>query len=115
MKKLAKAMYGKIMMKGGSSKMKKYAKGGEGELGPVYTQPSGGKGGAGTYDPTKTTTTKTTKTYKTGGMVNSNAKVFADKTPGSKGVKSGTNPKASASKKAKGRPAKSTSPKKANP
>jgi hypothetical protein len=41
--------------------------------------------------------------YKTGGMVNSNAKVSADKTPGSKGVKSGTNPKASASKKAKGK------------
>ena len=40
---------------------------------------------------------------KTGGMVNANAKVSADKTPGSKGVKSGTNPKASASKVAKGK------------
>lgn len=43
------------------------------------------------------------KYYKTGGMVNSNAKISADKTPGSKGVKSGTNPKASASKVAKGK------------
>jgi hypothetical protein len=114
MKKLAKAMYGKIMMKGGSSKMKKYAKGGEGELGPVYTQPSGGKGGAGTYEPT--TTTKTTKTYKTGGMVNANTKVSADKTPGSKGVKSGENAKVSASKKAKGKVGgTSKAPKKAKP
>jgi hypothetical protein len=40
---------------------------------------------------------------KTGGMVNSNAKVSADKTPGSKGVKSGTNAKVTASKKAKGK------------
>lgn len=40
---------------------------------------------------------------KTGGMVNPNAKVSEDNTPGSKGVKSGTNPKASASKKAKGK------------
>jgi hypothetical protein len=40
---------------------------------------------------------------KTGGMVNANTKVSADKTPGSKGVKSGTNPKASASKVAKGK------------
>jgi hypothetical protein len=41
--------------------------------------------------------------YKTGGMVNSNAKVSAIKTAGSKGVKSGVNPKASASNVAKGR------------
>jgi len=40
---------------------------------------------------------------KTGGMVNSNAKVSALKSAGSKGVKSGVNPKASASKVAKGR------------
>jgi|688.fasta_scaffold709913_2 hypothetical protein len=53
--------------------------------------------------------------YKTGGMVNSNAKVSALKSAGSKGVKSGENAKVSASKKAKGRPAKSTSPKKAKP
>jgi hypothetical protein len=39
----------------------------------------------------------------TGGMVNSNAKVSALKQAGSKGVKSGVNPKASASKVAKGR------------
>ena len=41
--------------------------------------------------------------YKTGGMVNANTKVSADKTPGSKGVMSGENPKVSASKVAKGR------------
>lgn len=41
--------------------------------------------------------------YKTGGMVNSNAKVSAIKTAGSKGVKSGVNSKASASNVAKGR------------
>lgn len=40
---------------------------------------------------------------KTGGMVNSNAKIAADKTPGSKGVKSGVNPKAAASKVARGK------------
>ena len=44
-----------------------------------------------------------TKKYKTGGMVNSNAKVSALKSAGSKGVKSGVNPKAAASKVAKGR------------
>jgi hypothetical protein len=40
---------------------------------------------------------------KTGGMVNSNSKVSALKVAGSKGVKSGVNPKAAASKVAKGR------------
>ena len=40
---------------------------------------------------------------KTGGMVNSNAKVSALKSAGSHGVKSGVNPKAAASKVAKGR------------
>jgi hypothetical protein len=55
-------------------------------------------------------------TYKTGGMVNSNTKVQADKTPGSKGVKSGINTKVSASKKAKGKVGGiSTAPKKATP
>jgi hypothetical protein len=44
-----------------------------------------------------------TASFKTGGMVNSNAKISADKTAGSKGVKSGVNPKASSSKVAKGR------------
>ena len=53
---------------------------------------------------------------KTGGMVNSNAKIFADKTPGSKGVKSGENAKVSASKKAKGKVGGiSKAPKKAKP
>jgi len=46
---------------------------------------------------------RASKTYKTGGMVNSNAKVSAIKTAGSKGVKSGVNPKVSASTTAKGR------------
>lgn len=41
--------------------------------------------------------------YKTGGMVNSNSKVSALKSAGSKGVKSGVNPKTSASKVAKGK------------
>lgn len=52
---------------------------------------------------------------KTGGMVNPNSKVSALKSAGSKGVKSNVNPKASASKKAKGRPGKSTAPKGAVP
>jgi hypothetical protein len=41
--------------------------------------------------------------FKTGGMVNSNTKVQALKSAGSKGVKSGVNTKASASKRATGR------------
>lgn len=53
---------------------------------------------------------------KTGGMVNSNAKVEALKTASVKGVKSGVNPKASASKVAKGRSGgTSTAPKTAVP
>jgi hypothetical protein len=55
------------------------------------------------------------KKMKTGGMVNANAKVKALAKAGSKGVKSNTNPKASASKKAKGRPGKSSAPKTAVP
>lgn len=55
-------------------------------------------------------------TYKTGGMVNSNAKVSALKSAGSKGVKSGVNLKAAVSKIAKGRVGgTSTAPKKAVP
>jgi hypothetical protein len=54
--------------------------------------------------------------YKTGGMVNSNAKISALKSAGSKGVKSGVNPKAAASKVAKGRVGgTSTAPKTALP
>jgi hypothetical protein len=41
--------------------------------------------------------------YKTGGMVNPNAKIQAAKSAGSKGVKSGVNPKAVAAKKATGK------------
>ena len=55
------------------------------------------------------------KKIKTGTYIGLNNKVSALKSAGSKGVKSGENPKASASKVAKGRPAKSTAPKKANP
>ena len=43
------------------------------------------------------------KIMKTGGMVNSNSKVSALKSAGSHGVKSGVNPKATASKVARGR------------
>ncbi len=38
------------MKKGGSTRMKKYAEGGP-TLGPVYSGPTGGRGGAGTYEP----------------------------------------------------------------
>jgi len=53
---------------------------------------------------------------KTGGMVNPNAKMQADKSAGSKGVKPGVNPKAAASNTAK-KPSKprSKAPKKATP
>jgi hypothetical protein len=53
----------------------------------------------------------TKKKMKTGGMVNSNSKVSALASAGSKGVKSGVNPKASASKVAKGPGKRSSSPK----
>ena len=43
------------------------------------------------------------KKMKTGGMVNPNAKIQAAKAAGSKGVKSGVNPKAVAAKKATGK------------
>ena len=58
----------------------------------------------------------TKKTYKTGGMVNPNAKLQAAKSAGSKGVKSGVNPRAAASNTAK-KPSKprSKAPKKATP
>ena len=56
------------------------------------------------------------KKMKTGGMVNSNTKVSALKSAGSKGVKSGVNTKASASKRATGRTGgTSTAPKGALP
>jgi hypothetical protein len=56
------------------------------------------------------------KMYKTGGMVNANANLKAGKVAGSKGVKSGVNPKAAASKVAKGRVGgTSVAPKKATP
>ena len=54
--------------------------------------------------------------FKTGGMVNANANLKATATAGSKGVKSGVNPKAAASNVAK-KPSKprSKAPKKAAP
>jgi hypothetical protein len=58
----------------------------------------------------------TDKVYKTGGMVNSNTKVSKQTVPGSKGVKSGVNPKTAAQKVAKGRVGgTSSAPKKATP
>lgn len=58
----------------------------------------------------------TKATYKTGGVVNPNAKVSALKSAGSKGIKSGVNTKASASKSAtKYTGGKSTAPKAASP
>lgn len=56
------------------------------------------------------------KTYKTGGMVNANSKLVANKSAGSKGVKVKVNPKATASNTAK-KPSKprSKAPKKALP
>lgn len=126
MKKLAKAMYGKTMMKNGG--MKKMADGG----GVGTSQASGGRGSNSNmtpnssrgkvnspdtvYAPGKKKTGESTKTYKTGGMVNSNAKVSALKIAGTKGTKSGVNSKVSASKVAKGRSGGvSKAPKKANP
>jgi hypothetical protein len=55
-------------------------------------------------------------TMKTGGMVNTNTKASVLKKAGTNGVKSGINPKAKASKVAKGRVGGiSTAPKKATP
>lgn len=69
-----------------------------------YVSPYHKKGGA------------TKKTYKTGGMVNANANLKATKSPGSKGVKPRVNPKAAASKVAKGRSGgTSVAPKTATP
>jgi len=59
---------------------------------------------------------KTLLGYKTGGMVNPNASVKKQTVPGSRGVKSGVNPSAAASKVARGRVGgTSTAPKKAIP
>jgi len=56
------------------------------------------------------------KAYKTGGMVNSNSKVSAIKSAGSKGVKTGANTRISASKIARGRVGgTSTAPRTATP
>jgi hypothetical protein len=56
------------------------------------------------------------KKMKTGGMVNANAKLKATATAGSRGVKAGVNPKAAASKVARGRSGgTSAAPKKATP
>ena len=108
-------MYGKIMMKGGTKPKNPIISNAEKALmdNKFYQKATAAVDGRTNSSFMKGGAAKIK--MKTGGMVNSNAKLSADNTPGSKGVKSGTNPKASASKKAKGRPAKSTSPKKANP
>ena len=67
----------------------------EGEFYPTTNKSDFKKGGA--------KKTITMKKMKTGGMVNSNAKVSALKSAGSKGVKSGMNPKAKTSNVAKGK------------
>jgi len=72
---------GKMMM--GGSKMKKMGTGG------MHMMPDGSM--------------MKNSMMKTGGMVNPNANLQAAKTAGSKGVMSGVNPKASASKVAKGK------------
>ena len=129
----AGAVAGKIMMKGGSSKMKKYKLGSAVNDGPgdgrtdAYTNaaknpvnekiamdalgikkpkpkpqsvfPNMNKPGL--YDNVRSSKyggTAKTK-MKTGGMVNSNAKLSADKTPGSKGTKVGLNKKINKPKK----------------
>ncbi len=60
------------------------------------------KKGSGYLPPVKEGMDKPKK-MKTGGMVNPNAKIQAAKSAGSKGVKSGVNPKAVAAKKATGK------------
>jgi hypothetical protein len=56
------------------------------------------------------------QSMKTGGMVNANASIKKQTVPGSKGVKSGVNPRATASKVARGRVGGiSTAPKTASP
>jgi hypothetical protein len=49
-----------MQKKGGPVKMKKYADGGP-TLGPVYSGPTGGRGGAGTYEPPVTGKEKSTR------------------------------------------------------
>ena len=67
------------------------------------------------YDGVKSAA-KTLLGYKTGGMVNANAQVKRQVVVGSKGVKAGVNPKAAASKVARGRVGgTSAAPKKASP
>ena len=83
-----------------------------GTLGAVV----GGLGGYAAYKKLKEHQKGGATKYKTGGVVNPNAKIQADKTAGSKGVKSGVNTKASASKSpTKYTGGKSTAPKAAAP
>ncbi len=89
MKKMAKAMYGKIMKMGGKATAKKMGMGGM-QMMPDGTMMKNSEmkiGGA-----------KKSKMM-VGGVVNSNAKVSADKTPGSKGTKVGLNKKINKPKK----------------
>ena len=110
MKKLSKAMYGKTMMKKGGTK--KYGAGG-----PTTKSNSPATMATPSSIPeeqkpqSNTPPTGSNKLYgrgiakkmKTGGMVNPNAKMQAQKIAGSKGVKSKVNPKAIATKKATGK------------
>ena len=82
--------------------------------GSGYIAPTKGKAPAGFVD--GRSATPSTMRYKTGGMVNPNAKLQAAKSAGSKGVMSGVNPKAAASKVARGRSGGTSAvPKKATP
>jgi hypothetical protein len=108
------------MKKGGSTK--KYQSGGASRATGVDNMTTNTTAGqrlnypTGVDNMTTNTTAGQKLNYKTGGMVNSNAKVSALKSAGSKGVKSKVNPKATASKVAKGRVGgTSAAPKKATP
>jgi hypothetical protein len=77
---------------------------------------AGGIGGYAAYKKLKEKKKGGATKMKTGGMVNANANLVATKSAGSKGVKSGVNPKAAASKVARGRSGgTSVAPKKATP
>tara|TARA_R110000868_G_scaffold77058_1_gene221085 strand:- start:35 stop:988 length:954 start_codon:yes stop_codon:yes gene_type:complete len=92
-------------LRSGAADVKRYNESGNNGNYPTTNQKTFKKGGV---------TKKTT--YKTGGMVNANANLKAGKVAGSKGVKSGVNPKAAASKVVRGRVGgTSVAPKKAIP
>ena len=123
MKKLSKAMYGKTMMKKGGTK--KYGVGGpttkSNSPATMATPSSAPEEQKVQSDTPPTGSNKLygkgiSKKMKTGGMVNANANLVATKSAGSKGGKSGVNPKGAASYTAN-TPSKprSKAPKKATP